>query len=161
MHDMPAHMAKTERRSRGAFLLIALGIGVAVFALIDANPGSDEALDTGIIRPSASSPTVLGATVTTPPVVPTAGAATPATFGVPSSVAAPDRTRPPIRGGLGTSTTLPSPVIGPPTSIYNSTTTTATGGTTSSTTTAPATTTTEATTTTAEEPTTTTDTSVP
>ena len=150
---MADHMAKRDRRGRAAYLLIALGVGLAAFALVDADPGSEVAVDTSVSQPQGSSPTVLGSTVTAPAVVPTARAATPATFDLPTTTARSPRLRRPTLGAPRTTTTVPPPVIGPPQTIVNTTTTTEAPATTS--------TTVADTTTTTEAPTTTTDTTAP
>jgi hypothetical protein len=162
---MPAHMARTDRGRRWGILLIALGIGLAVFALVDGGPGSDVVLDSTPGSSASTSPTVLGAVVTHTPL---AHAATPATFAAPgTTVREPATTRRPLRrptkgADPGTTTTTQPPAqLGPPWSIETTTTTTrpttsTTAGTTTTTTEA-TTTTTEASTTTTEEPTTTTE----
>jgi hypothetical protein len=136
---MAAHMARTDRRRRWGFLLIALGLGVATFALIDGDPGSDVALDSDAGRSVTSSPTVLGSTITAAPAptVPTAGAAAPATFELTAPpldvrrTTVTTRPRRPTRidgptAPTTTSTTSPAPppTLAPPWSIENTTTTT-------------------------------------
>lgn len=152
---MAAHMARRDRRNRGAFLVIALGIGLIVFALTEPNPEPDLQVDTGVGRPVTSSPTVLGMVVTADDGAPSADPAAPATFATGRNRRTDGRT---TRSTTSTTdgTTTPPPTLGPPWSIENTTTTEGTTSTTGEDTT----TTTEATTTTSQD-TTTTDPSLP
>ena len=114
---MAAHMASTDRRRRGRALLLALGIGLLAVVVIVTTRGSpDRTAD----RPATSAPTVLGATVTSPP---RAAAATPATFDLPDSTTASTRASAPTTPRATTSTTGPAEVIDPV--IVDNTTSTA------------------------------------
>jgi hypothetical protein len=152
---MAAHMAPPERRNRGAFLLIALGIGLMVFALTDPSTEPDVQVDTGVGHLVTSSPTVLGMVVTTDDGAPAADPAAPATFATGGNGRTPGRTTRPTTSTTErtTQSTTPPPTLAPPWSIENTTTTVDT--TTSSTVEDTTTTTTEDTTTTTEETTTT------
>ncbi|MEO7430208.1 MAG: hypothetical protein ABIY48_12585 [Acidimicrobiales bacterium] len=158
---MAAHMAPRDRVRTWGALLVAMGVALAVFGLIDTHPGSDVAPGGDPGHLAVSSPTVLGSVVTAAPVAPAADAASPATFApaVARSVtvagrnaASPRPTRgdSPVTTGATTSSTAGStttpPTIAPPLTIENTTTTTDPG--TSSTSTTESTTTSEATTTT-------------
>ncbi len=124
--------------------MVALGIGVAVFALVDGNQGGD-----GRGRSPSSDVTVLGSVVEADTSLPEARPATPATFEAPTgstltTPTSPTVRRRTVRRGAETTTTT-----------GGSSTTSTTVGTTSTSTTAPTTTTTEPTTTTSTtEPTT-------
>jgi hypothetical protein len=149
-------MARRERRNRGAFLVIALGIGLIVFALTEPNPEPDVQLDTGVGRSVTSSPTVLGMVVTADDGAPAADPAAPATFATDRN-GRPDARRSRSATSTTRGTTEPPPTLGPPWSIENTTTT---EGTTSTSVEDTTTTSVEDTTTTTQD-TTTTDTSQP
>ena len=140
---MADHMARAQRRNRGALLLVALGIGLMAFTVVDANSGHDS-LDTS--SPDTSSPTVLGAVVTRPADAPTAAAASPAPLELPSATTA---GRSPARD---TTRTTVLPQIGEALTIDNPNPVTTTTSTSTSTTTESTTTTTEPETTTTPAP---------
>jgi hypothetical protein len=134
---MADHMARRQRRNRGALLLVALGFGLMVFTVVDADSGND-AVDT--TAPATSEPTVLGVVVTRPTTPPPAEPASAAVLDLPDPTTARPR---------GTTRTTKLPQIGEALTIDNpNPVTTTTTGPSSTTTTEPTTTTTEAPTTT-------------
>lgn len=152
---MADHLARAQRHNRAAFLLVALGVGLMVFALVDADSRRDPVDSTSPALTSA--PTVLGAVVTRPALAAAAPAAA-VELDLPTGTA--DRTtiRPTRRPEIGEALTIenpdsatPPPQIGDALTIERSTTTTSsTSSTTSSTS---STSTTESTTTTTDGPT--------
>src|SRR5688572_10111008 len=104
---MTDHMKRAERRNRGAFLLVALGIGLVVFALVDDGSRNDAVIDTGVGRSSTSAPTVLGMVITRGDGTPQADPAAAAPFEVPTSTSSSGRPTHAVGG-----TTTPPPTIG-------------------------------------------------
>jgi hypothetical protein len=111
---MPNHLATPTRRHRAGSLLIAVGLAVAVLALVDGDPQPGTTIDAGA-GASTSAPTVLGAVITRGIEAPLAEPAEPATFELPAG-----STRPAGRSaGTPSADTTPPPTLGPAWSIVN------------------------------------------
>ena len=107
---------------------MALGVGLAVFALVDGTQAPDSSVDSGTRPGLTSEPTVLGAVVTRTPAPP----AEPATVDIPgddadtSGTVTSRRTGTTASGSRPTTTTeTPGPTLIPPTVVDNTTTTSA------------------------------------
>jgi hypothetical protein len=78
---MPAHLATDPRARRGAYLAIAVGVGLIGFTIIDEDPRPDGVrIDATSGTDDATEPTVLGAVITRGDTDATAPPAAPATF---------------------------------------------------------------------------------
>jgi hypothetical protein len=130
---MAAHLAHAARTRRWGALCVAIGVGLAVFAVVDGERGSETVPGRAASSPT-SPPTVLGSIVTAPPPEALADPATPATFDLRASAVTPPtrRARAPreeVSSTTSTSvaqttTTTTGPELIPPMTIENTTTTT-------------------------------------